>query len=362
MPKQGFFAFMACLLLLLTGCAQMGDLHIGQDAPGDLDQLLENNEYSRARLLTGKYPSIDTPQIQQEITNLEGTYVAATISKAGVLESENDLLNAVQLLSAALQKVPHSTQLRDLRNTLEKERTKQLRNNDRKQLITRAHYLIDQQQLYHQQVNLEAPSMGQRWNNSRNEKEAVATAKRLYEHGHYAIRQEKIDAALECLKLSQQLHDSPETQKLLTGLESMKDSQLNFAKQEAGKKHAKKKQKQANKQRRETATLLAETRQALDEDDIQVARATFRKIPSSSSKNSKVIAVQHDLEDAVNTHVTRLIARGDAQYRADNVNGAVKLWTEARQLDPENPELKERLDRARKVMARLEELKIQQRK
>ncbi|NOR40466.1 MAG: hypothetical protein GQ537_04595, partial [Gammaproteobacteria bacterium] len=243
---------MACLLLLLTGCAQMGDLHIGQDAPGDLDQLLENNEYSRARLLTGKYPSIDTPQIQQEITNLENTYVAATIFEAGVLESENDLLNAVQLLSAALQKVPHSTQLRDLRNTLEKDRTKQLRNHDREQLIARAHYLIDQQQLYHQQVNLEAPSMGQRWNNSRNEKEAVATAKRLYEHGHYAIRQEKIDAALECLKLSQQLHDSPETQKLLTGLESMKDSQLNFAKQEAGKKQAKKKQTQAKKQRRDT--------------------------------------------------------------------------------------------------------------
>jgi len=362
MPKQSFFPFMACVLFMLTACSQMGNLHIGQDTPDDLSLLLKNNEYSRARLLTGKYPSIDTPQIQEEITNLENSYVAATISEADVLAERNDLHSTVQLLSGALQKVPHSTQLRNLRNTLEKERTRQLRNNDRKQLITRAHYLIDQQQFYHQQVNLESPSMGQRWNHSRNEKEALATAKQLYEHGYYAISQEDVDTALECLQLSQELHESSETQKLLAGLESMKKSQLSFAKQEAGKKQAKKKQKQAKEQRQETAALLAETRQALDEDDVQVARATFRKIPSSTSKNSKVIAVQDELDSAVDRHVTRLIASGDALYRADNVNGAIKIWTEALQLDPENPELKERLDRARKVITRLEELKSQQQK
>ena len=91
-----------------------------------------------------------------------------------------------------------------------------------------------------------------------------------------------------------------------------------------------------------------------------MARSTFIKIPSSSSKNSKVIAVQDDLDNAVDRHVTKLTSRGDAQYRADNVNGAIKLWMQARQLDPENQELKERLDRARKVLARLEELKSQQ--
>jgi len=362
MHKQGLLPFMLFTLFLLTACSQMGDLHIGQDAPGDLNLLLEKNEYARARLLTGKYPSIDTPQVQEEITNLENNYVAATVSEANTLASGNDLLNAVQLLSGALQKVPHNAQLRDLRNTLEKDRTRQLRNNDRKQLIAHAHYLIDQQQLYHNQVNLETPSMGQRWNNSRNEKEALATAKRLYEHGYHAISQEDIDTALECLQLSEELHESPETRKLLTGIESMKNSQIKVAKQEAGRKQAKKKKKQARKQQKETAALLAETRQALDEDDVQVARTTFNKIPSSTSKSSKISAVQDDLEDAVDRHVTKLIARGDAQYRADNVNGAIKFWTEAKQLDPENSELKERLDRARKVMARLEELKSQQRK
>ena len=353
---------MLFVLFLLTACSQMGDLHIGQDAPNDLNLLLKNNEYSRARLLTGKYPSIDTPQIQEEITNLETSYVASSISRANALASENDLLNAVQLLSGALQKVPHNMQLRDLRNTLEKDRTKQLRNNDRKQLITRAHYLIDQQQFYQQQVNLESPSMGQRWTNSRNEKEALTTATQLYEHGYHAVRQENIDTALECLQLSEELHGSPETRKLLTGIESMKRSQIKVAKQEAGKKQAIKKKKRAKKQQKETAVLLAETRKALDEDDVQVARATFIKIPSSASKSNKFNAVQDDLDDAVDKHVAKLITRGDAQYRADNVNGAVKLWTEARQLDPDNPELKERLDRARKVMARLEELKSLQRK
>jgi hypothetical protein len=55
-----------------------------------------------------------------------------------------------------------------------------------------------------------------------------------------------------------------------------------------------------------------------------------------------------------------MVARGDSLYRADNVHEALQHWNEALYLDPKNHALQERIDRANKVLARLEELKRQQ--
>jgi hypothetical protein len=56
-----------------------------------------------------------------------------------------------------------------------------------------------------------------------------------------------------------------------------------------------------------------------------------------------------------------MTSEGDRQYRADHVVRAIRSWEGALELDPDNPELTERLERARKVLARLEELKNKQR-
>ena len=54
------------------------------------------------------------------------------------------------------------------------------------------------------------------------------------------------------------------------------------------------------------------------------------------------------------------MATGDTQYRADDVLQAVRTWTQALSLAPDNQHLRERVERANKVLARLEELKRQQ--
>ena len=106
--------------------------------------------------------------------------------------------------------------------------------------------------------------------------------------------------------------------------------------------------------------IAGETRQALEQNNLQVARAAFMQIPAANSNNSEVIAVKKNLRAAVDQSVTELVATGDSLYRADNVLEALKHWNEAKSLDPENHALQERIDRANKVLARLEELKRQQ--
>jgi len=360
--RKHFLALAILLLPVLSGCAGMDTLSLVQDRPEDLEQLLAQHEYARVRQLTGRYPSLDTLAVQQALTQQEADYVNSSYAAARLLESGQDLLGAVQLLSGALQRVPHSAQLRELRNSLEQERVRQLQQNEREQLVARARYMLDQQQLYLQQANLQQPSLVQRWESARNEKAAVDLSRQLAEHGQYALQQAEVENAQTCLELSLALHATPEAQSLLAEAAAARASQNQQARQEASVLQVRKQQKLDQKQQQKTEVLLAETQQALEKNDLQVARSAFEQIPTSASNRSEVQAVQNDLDHKLGTQVATLMATGDAQYRADKVIEAIATWEKARTLDPENTELKQRIDRANRVLARLEELKSAQRR
>ena len=350
----------AVLLAVIAGCSQMDPIRLVQDRPEDLQPLIKQHEYARARQLTGKYPSLDTVEIQAWITSEESEYESAMFSDARALEQNNDLLGAVQLLSDALQKLPHSTLLRELRSTIEQVRVEQLNINEREQLMSRANFIIEQQKLYQQKTNLEAPSLAQRWEQNRNDKESRELSVKLLEHGQHAMQAGSLDIAENCLQLSAALNPSSESDALLSEIRTVKESRKKVAQKQATLKREQKQQKVKQKQDNKTKVLVEETQQALARKDLQVARAAFVQIPTSERQQKEVTAIQDDLKKAVDTHVKELIIAGDAQYRSDNVIGAIRTWTEGLSLDPDNPELRERVERANRVLARLEELRRQQ--
>jgi len=350
----------AVLLPVIAGCSQMETIHLGLDRPEDLQLLIKQHEYARARQLTGKYPALDTVETRTWITSQESEYEAAVYSDARNLEQDNDLLGAVQLLSDALQKLPHSTLLRELRSTLEQARVAQLKTNEREQLVSRASYMLEQQKLYLDKINLESPSFGQRWEHNRNEKEARELSAKLLEHGQQAMQTDRLDIAENCLQLSSSLSPSLQADTLLSEISAIKASRIQVARKQATVKKEQKQQKVKLRQENKSRVLLEETQQALARKDLQVARATFLQIPASELQNEEVAAVQDDLEKAVSAHVKKLILAGDAQYRSDNVLGAVRTWTEGLSLDPDNAELRDRVERANRVLARLDVLRRQQ--
>jgi hypothetical protein len=360
MPSYRKMTVLFFMLALLSGCAGIDQLQVLQDSPDDIEQLLEQNEYARIRQLTGRYPEIDTTVLQDLISMREGAYVEAVITEARRQEAEDDLLGAVQSLSIALQRVPHSDDLRTLRQKLERERVQQLKINERERLITRANFMLDQQALYQQQANLTSPSLGQRWEISRNNREALVLSGQLLEHGEYALLQNDLTSAETCLQLSLRLNHSTRAQETLSRLQSLRASHQQVEIKKASITKAKKEKKIQHSQQQKTKVLLAETQQALEQNNLQVARAAFVQIPAATSNNSEVVAVKDNLREAVDRHVSRLVTEGDSFYRADNVHEALQRWNEALSLDPENQALQERIDRANKVLARLEELKRQQ--
>jgi hypothetical protein len=356
----------ALLLLLLSGCAEVNNIRLIQDHPDDLGVLLKNKEFARARLLTSRYPSIDTAEIQITITTLESEFEGQVYDRARELESGQNLLGAVELLTDALQKLPHSTLLRTLRADLEQQRAHQVRLNERDMLLTRAGFLLEQRELYQQQMKLQSPSFLQDREYTRQQAEAQEIAASLMDHADYALQHDDKVTAKKCLELSVQLDTTDRATSMLADLQEQEQKQEQAAllstRQAVARKQEKNLRDRARDEKTETRQLLDATQQALEENNLQDAQASLAKIPSSTSKDSAVVAVQDSVDKIVDTRVRDLLMAGDAQYRAEEILPALKTWTEAMSLDPENPEVRKRIDRANKVLANLEALKRQQQK
>jgi len=86
------------------------------------------------------------------------------------------------------------------------------------------------------------------------------------------------------------------------------------------------------------------------------ARVVLDQLHSLYPKQPKIGQLQKDLEDTIAGRVQILIKQGDDLYAAGQIAEARQLWQEATQLAPGHPELVSRLERADKVLERLQEL------
>jgi tetratricopeptide (TPR) repeat protein len=360
MKRTDIIILLVMVLPVLGGCPQVGNIRIVEDTPEDLEGLLAGNEYMRARQLTGKYPALDTLELQKRVRSLEQKYEKSVWSEATSLEAEGRLHAAVEVLSDGLQKMPHSNRLRDLRNSIEQKRVFRLRVNERETLLAHGRYLSGRLSLYEKNSRLEPPDKNRQREHKLNQAAAIELSTQLVKHARLALGDADLAAAMSCLDVSDSLHTSAEASTLRSELKSIRNSNAKVTQQKASAKQAKIKQKETIRHREQSGILLTETAAALTAGRLQMAREAFLKIPASRSADADVMAMKARLDKAVGTRVEQLMTSGDALYRAEKINPALSAWKEALTLSPENQEIRERTVRANKVLARLEELKRKQ--
>jgi tetratricopeptide (TPR) repeat protein len=348
------------LLSLLAGCSHVETIRLGEDRPEDLNALMESRQYERAEQLLNDFPYLDTPGQREHLHGRISEYEQATLVEAQALESGGKLYNALEVLDTALVNLPHSSVLNDNRRTLTRKRDLRLRDNQRRKLVSRAEYIVSQQQIYEEQSNLESPGFGKRWTNTLHVQEAASLVDGLLECGHESIQEDDLVTADKCLQLAQAIDNTPAVQAAISSLAAKQDSQRDNMEKKEQVKRVSKEKKLAINRRNKTQVLLARTGKALEANDLLAARTSFSKIPAREHKTKAVVDMQARLDQAIDPVVTELLHKGDRLYRAEKVDRAISSWTVALELDPDNTGVRERLDRANKVMARLEELRSKQ--
>lgn len=348
------------LLSLLAGCSHIETIRLGENRPDDLNTLMESRQYERAEQLLNDFPYLDTPGQREHLHGQIAEYEQTALVEAQALETGGHLYNALEVLDKALLNLPHSAVLNDYRRNLARQRDIRLRDNQRKKLVSRAEYIVLQQQIYEEQANLESPGFGKRWTNTLHQQEAASLADGLLECGHESLQEDDLVTADKCLQLARSIDDSPAVQAAISNLAAKQESQRDNMEKKEQVKRVSKEKKLASNRRNKTQDLLARTGKALEANDLLAARTSFSKIPAREHRTKAVVEMQARLDQAIDPVVTELLNKGDRQYRADKVDRAISSWTIALELDPDNTAIRERLDRANKVLARLEELRSKQ--
>jgi tetratricopeptide (TPR) repeat protein len=345
------------LLSLLAGCANMETIRLVEDRPEDLNALLERQQYERAEQLLNQYPYLDTPEQRRTLHETIADYEDTAIREARSQEREDDLIGAVAVLDNALTNLPHSTVLNEYRRTLEQIRDRRLRDSVRRQLISRAEFIVEQQEIYTEQLNLEHPGLGKRWTNTYYQHEAASLAGQLLSCGLECLQENDLETAESCLRLARAIDDTPVARAAYDRLNERLDDNRDAQEKQAHSTRVKQEKKLAITRRNHTDELLEQTGKALDANDLLLARVTFEKIPGRERGTASVVAMQKRLDKAIAPRVTGLQKQGDRQYRTDRVDKAINSWQQALELDPDNTAIQERLERANRVLARLQELK-----
>jgi tetratricopeptide (TPR) repeat protein len=349
------------LLSLLAGCTHIDTIGRGENRPEDLNALIESRQYEHAEQLLNNYPYLDKDGRRENLHEQIAKYEQETLAEAEALESNDDLYSALGVLDEALKNLPHSIVLNDYRRNLSSQRDARLQENKRKKLVSRAEYIVQQQQIYEEQQNLEPPGLSNRWIHTMYQKEAAAMADDLLQCGLDSMQADDLVTANKCLQLASAIDDTPAIQAAIATLAEKQETHRDTQEKQEHNKRVEKRKNLAITRRNKTQELLAKTGQALEANDLLTARNTFGKIPARERKTRAVVEMQARLEQAIDPVVKELLDKGDRQYRADKVNRAIESWSTALELDPENTGIRERIERANKVLARLEELRGKQR-
>lgn len=356
--------YIAILLLLplMNGCLHMDALRISQDLPQDLPVLLERNEFHRASLLLDRHPSLDTAGQRTIIMSMAKNYENATIADAIKKESEDDFVEALSIIDTALLKIPESALLPAYREKIDGTRRLRLRSHERSTLLAELHYLAGQQHAYRERESLRQPGFMDKWQQSRNQQAAKALINKLFDCSRSAIKDADLETAGQCLDTIDALDPTLDTTTTRTMLNEARMIQKQDRTQIARINYARTQEiiRKTNKQR--AAEITQKTGEALTDNNLLLANSIFKQMPASETSSPETIEVATRLKLAVNNQVSKLVGSGDRHYRADRVSIAITAWSDALLLKPEDVSISERLERARKVLARLDELKKKQHK
>lgn len=360
MRNPGTFIVLLLLVPLINGCLSMDILRISQDLPQDLPVLLDQNEFHRANQLLDRYPSLDVPGQRNIVISMSKNFENATIAAAINKESENNFVGALNIIDTALLKIPDSTLLPAYREKIDAARKLRLRFHERSTLLAESHYLADQQRAYREHENLRPPGFLEKRQHSRNQQTAKTLIDKLFDCNRSAINDNDLGTAGQCLDLIDTLVPTQDSGAARMLLNKARMAQQQDKTQIAHIRYVREQRIISKNNKQRAIKILRETESALADNKLLLANNTFRQMPASEASSPETIDVATRLNLAVKSRVSELVSLGDRHYRADRVSTAISAWSDALLFEPENVIISERLERARKVLARLNELKKKQ--
>jgi tetratricopeptide (TPR) repeat protein len=161
------------------------------------------------------------------------------------------------------------------------------------------------------------------------------------------------ELAWRCYRVALELPASVDTERRLEKVSSQLRALEAQAKEQRRNAAAKKRQSRFRAQ-------LAKAEEAIDARDYQNAFERLEKAAELEPDHPEVAAMRAELWSIVTPQVDALVKLGDQLYLEEQLNAAVATWEAALALKPGDEEIVARIDRAKNVLVKLDELRREQ--
>ena len=161
------------------------------------------------------------------------------------------------------------------------------------------------------------------------------------------------ELAWRCYRVALELPASVDTERRLEKVSSQLRALEDQAKEQRRNAAAKKRQSRFRAQ-------LAKAQEAIDARDYQNAFERLDKAAELEPDNPELAARRAELWSIVTPQVDALVKLGDQLYLEEQLNAAVATWEAALGLKPGDEEIVARIERAKNVLVKLDELRREQ--
>ncbi len=350
--------FLAVLLFLaLPACGVLES----RPAPADADRvsgLIAQRRFADAIAVleesagTGAGASHRLAQVRE----MARRYDAEQAEKVLELQMTGDWAAAFRALDEGLRNYPDGEALQQARAILLREQAEELARLERQWLLQRAQWLVEALPLSRAiaRVHPQDPDAALRAQNL--EEEAADIALALEREADSAIAAGQLQRAESFLEMAARLEPDETREQRLEGIQAAleAESRRRAAVAESERERQRLRQRQARERR--IAELTATVHRRLLTADLAGARRTLEELERLAGPRPDIVELGQAVDAAIAAKVAELTHRGDQLYGAGKLREARHVWAQAARLDPGNAEVQARIDRADRVLRRVQEL------
>jgi hypothetical protein len=349
------------LFLLQSGCVVISSY---AKLEPQLEQWEEDREYGRSLDALGQIGPKDpdyseASKVRKQVEKQAADYEQQIRKETSQKQKEDNWAGALDQYDEALSKHPKSVVIKDGLAKLHQQQRANLDMLERKRLIQHGEWLRDVLPVYREIARVDPRSNESQLRLKRIVSEAEAVSQELALIGNKALADNDPHSAEATLPLAFSLNNDPVIEE---SLNTLRAKQQQTAKEQRTK-HQQKQQKTRTEREEKERSIRATVKlydKAFAEQEYLVARAQLAKIEQIDSRYDKLNSMKKILKTAVDNKVSQLFEVGVSAYSRGQFEQAAREWRGVLSLEPEHQQAKENLERAEKVLEKLETLKKKQ--
>ncbi len=337
-------------LLLQTGCTVFTSYQEGET---QINQWIKEKQYGKALKSLANVDPTDpdystAAKKRKQVEALAASYEHDVRQKNERLLEDGKWAAALDSYDDALDRLPDSAVLKDGLALLHQRQTRELERLELKRLFGYGAWLKEVLPVFDDLVRVDPRSSEARARQQRMRREADSLADELTQYGNRALANNQLDTAERLLVLASQLSDTPTIQESLKNLKQQKIET---------KQHQ---QVLELKRKRVTDRLLKEFDKSYNEKAFSRSRDQLQALGEAGLERDQYNKLQTKLQRAIDREAGRLMREGVNAYSRGQFELAIKQWKEVLELQPDNKQASESLQRAEKVLERVQELRVKQ--